>query len=743
MKRLLQFLLVSMLPLYLYGQDCVVTWDTGDGMTMNAVMQPFTFINNGDKVPKGSTVVFMPSCNAGYQYDSFKANGKELRNESYDQMYTDRDYQVAYTVNEDTHIVLGSSIRSFLYLDNIRGNGELIMTYNGKALKSGDKVPYGTTLSLTAKPAEGETVTRFTINDDDYLSTLQLGSNRLELTTTGTLTIKITFSGEDKPENMKYPVIWDAIGDGSVSVETTEGTSLSSGDLVDRGTEIIIIASPNNDSELKRVGINDRNMTRKFLDNGTYTTTVNILTEIQAGFTIIEPTEPTESGVWIDKAADSYAGGSGTEADPYLIESAEQLAKLAKDVANEVSTKGLYFQMNNDIDFAGNTWHPIGYRANPSSGKASPGFEGNFDGKNFIIKNIETKQIPDIISYGLFGFTTEKAEIRNIIIGSGSFNNEMIVGAIVGYNGGLIEGCTNYANVLCDMMYCGGITGSNSASIGFSGVIRNCVNYGEITAGTGSNGLGAGGISASNSNLIEGCANYGTITAKTASAGGIAGVFENGTIKNCYNRGRIISPEQTGGIAGSIYGREGNCEIESSYSAAPLEGTSITGGVWGGAIFINENVFSVKAVFYDTDLFYGDLGGDTSVVTFNTDEISGGLTTDNMLHEDFVELLNSGTPDKKVWYYDTENKNSGYPVLGETQISGISTPATSDSGITISTKGNNIVINGCGAAEPAAVYNTAGMVVFKGTAGALSRAKLASGMYIVKVLNTTQKVYIR
>ena len=38
-------------------------------------------------------------------------------------------------------------------------------------------------------------------------------------------------------------------------------------------------------------------------------------------------------GMWTDHAADSFAGGDGTEGDPYQIAAAEQLAKLSKDVS--------------------------------------------------------------------------------------------------------------------------------------------------------------------------------------------------------------------------------------------------------------------------------------------------------------------------------------------------------------------------------------------------------------------------
>ncbi|HJA13269.1 MAG TPA: hypothetical protein H9799_10080, partial [Candidatus Mediterraneibacter merdipullorum] len=37
-------------------------------------------------------------------------------------------------------------------------------------------------------------------------------------------------------------------------------------------------------------------------------------------------------GVWTDYAAEAFAGGTGTKDAPYLIETAEQLAKIAKDV---------------------------------------------------------------------------------------------------------------------------------------------------------------------------------------------------------------------------------------------------------------------------------------------------------------------------------------------------------------------------------------------------------------------------
>lgn len=57
------------------------------------------------------------------------------------------------------------------------------------------------------------------------------------------------------------------------------------------------------------------------------------------------------------EAASEYAGGSGTEADPYLIETPEQFMKLAQDATGDgIETyllKGVYFKQTADIDLSG------------------------------------------------------------------------------------------------------------------------------------------------------------------------------------------------------------------------------------------------------------------------------------------------------------------------------------------------------------------------------------------------------
>ena len=54
------------------------------------------------------------------------------------------------------------------------------------------------------------------------------------------------------------------------------------------------------------------------------------------------------NGIWTDYAATDFAGGSGTAEDPWQIETAEQLAKLSKDVAGGEKYSGKYFKLEKD-----------------------------------------------------------------------------------------------------------------------------------------------------------------------------------------------------------------------------------------------------------------------------------------------------------------------------------------------------------------------------------------------------------
>ena len=90
-----------------------------------------------------------------------------------------------------------------------------------------------------------------------------------------------------------------------------------------------------------------------------------------------------EADVWDGTtASQAWDSGSGTEADPYVIVTAAQLAKLAADVNSGTDYSGTYFKLGADLDLGGSDriWTPIG--------DATHTFKGNFNGDGKTIFNM-------------------------------------------------------------------------------------------------------------------------------------------------------------------------------------------------------------------------------------------------------------------------------------------------------------------------------------------------------------------
>ena len=79
---------------------------------------------------------------------------------------------------------------------------------------------------------------------------------------------------------------------------------------------------------------------------------VNVFAADQGASTELELAAPavvaaSASGYWKDYAADGFAGGSGTKEDPFLIATAEQLARfLSSPAVSVLSTAATVFLRN-------------------------------------------------------------------------------------------------------------------------------------------------------------------------------------------------------------------------------------------------------------------------------------------------------------------------------------------------------------------------------------------------------------
>lgn len=119
---------------------------------------------------------------------------------------------------------------------------------------------------------------------------------------------------------------------------------------------------------------------------------------------IQEYTVNKKPDVWDGIVATSFASGTGTEQDPYIIETGAQLAYLS--VISSDNSSGKYYKLANNLDLKNKEWKPI-YK-----------FQGEFDGNNYTIKNlfIETTHHAGIFSYVYYG------KVKNIKVINATFN---------------------------------------------------------------------------------------------------------------------------------------------------------------------------------------------------------------------------------------------------------------------------------------------------------------------------------
>lgn len=377
---------------------------------------------------------------------------------------------------------------------------------------------------------------------------------------------------------------------------------------------------------------------------------------------------------WTIFAANEFAGGSGTEEDPYLISTPNQLAKIAKDCDNGNDWLDTYFLLTDDIDLSGYSWEPIG----GTSSFDETTFWGHIDGGGHSLTNMNVTK-DGTAGYFTAGFVSQleaEGSIRRLTIASGSVTGYASVGAFAAICSGVIEDCTNHAAVDATASmsgYAGGIAGYLRQSLlggDANQRITRCVNYGSISA-SNVNGMVAGGIVASayDNSTIEQCANLGAVNAGNATAGGIVGIVAGTGVKitDCYNTADLYTGTllQTGGIvgfAGDAKGASVDVTISNCYNAAyiatdeeyhPQQNNTIVGFVMTPAKATLNNCF------HDIDVCDVTMINEGGSPTINN---CRNLTTDEMTAEAFVEELN-GYSGEGVWSADLLDINYGYPVL--------------------------------------------------------------------------------
>jgi len=310
-----------------------------------------------------------------------------------------------------------------------------------------------------------------------------------------------------------------------------------------------------------------------------------------------------EYSVWDGESTESITKGSGSESDPYLIESAAQLAGLAYNINNNDNYvyKGKYFKLMKDIDLASKPWTPIGNNTH------FPHLRLDGNGKSIINLKVDVGDGCAGLFYWLSGTSsTEKSVVRNLTIR----NVDVKTG---GRDAGALVGFTSFLDIIdCRVdgavtsAYCaGGIVGSGDPSIincrADVNVTVNAPASTSLNISVAAGGL-IGDISFNNDkdNSITNCTVRGTVTVNSqdlresvdSHVGGVAGLaFAN--VSDCTSYADINSTFEkevhVGGLIGTV-GAGGEIKNCSAYGNVHGKKNNFVGGAYGYAVGNHERV---------------------------------------------------------------------------------------------------------------------------------------------------------
>jgi len=239
-----------------------------------------------------------------------------------------------------------------------------------------------------------------------------------------------------------------------------------------------------------------------------------------------------------DKKAHAMEG-SGTEAEPYIIKTPEDLSDIRNDM-------GAYYKLGADIDLAGYDYDGAG----PDTGGWKPignssfnAFTGTLNGNGFAILNMTINR-PDENYVGLFGWVGHNGKLVNIRLLDVNVIGRSTAGSLAGILNGTLEDAYSTGRVQALTDHAGGLVGSSSG-----GTIRNSFAAVDVTT--------------------------------PHRAGGLAGINQ-GVIENVFAVGSVRGNDEVGGLVGyNAQAPSGQVVIQNAYAAGKVTGNVLTGGLIG------------------------------------------------------------------------------------------------------------------------------------------------------------------
>ena len=190
--------------------------------------------------------------------------------------------------------------------------------------------------------------------------------------------------------------------------------------------------------------------------------------------------------------------GSGTKADPFIINTPEKLDQLARYVNDGDKFEDTYFKVTADIRYTySSAWNDVSSEENNYTriGDNAQAFKGSFDGGGHTISGIRVYATSSY-NYGLFGFLESGAVVKNVTLADSRLTVGDCGGGIVGTinMGATVENC----HVLSDVCihdkgnannYHGGVVGRMSG-----GTVTGCTCSATLSIDEDKQGGCLGGI---------------------------------------------------------------------------------------------------------------------------------------------------------------------------------------------------------------------------------------------------------
>lgn len=281
-----------------------------------------------------------------------------------------------------------------------------------------------------------------------------------------------------------------------------------------------------------------------------------------------------------------FAGGDGSEDNPYQIETAAQL-----DAVRGYLTAHFILVADINLDVApyneGEGWEPIGTSDAP--------FTGGFDGKGHSIVNLLINR-SDQDYIGLFG-NASNAQFSNLSLQVNITGKSQVGGLVGNLEPGAIMAVHIHGSVIGTGHTVGGLAGRiREVPISSSHTIA-VVSGGSETYGGGADIGGLVG-NVQNDSSIGDCSAQGSTSGTAFRIGGLAGDLWASTLHNSYATGNVLGRENVGGLIGL----NGMSTISVAYATGDVTTTSNGINNFGGLVGTSDSGASITDSFSTGDV---------------------------------------------------------------------------------------------------------------------------------------------